>query len=135
MNYKLSKDFALTLDDKDELKGYRQKFHIPKMENGEDMIYFCGNSLGLQPKKTKEYIEQELKDWAHLGVEGHLHAKNPWLPYHEFLSSSYSKIIGSKETEVVAMNTLTVNLHLMLVSFYRPNKKRFNGVSPKISPR
>ena len=125
MNYKLSKDFALTLDDKDELKGYRQKFHIPKMENGEDMIYFCGNSLGLQPKKTKEYIEQELKDWAHLGVEGHLHAKNPWLPYHEFLSSSYSKIIGSKETEVVAMNTLTVNLHLMLVSFYRPNKKRY----------
>ena len=84
----------------------------------------CGNSLGLQPKRTKEFLNQELEDWATFGVEGHFHAKNPWLPYHEFLSESYAKIVGAKNTEVVAMNTLTVNLHLMMVSFYRPTRKR-----------
>ena len=84
----------------------------------------CGNSLGLQPKRTKEFLNQELEDWATYGVEGHSHARNPWLPYHEFLSDSYAKIVGAKSSEVVAMNTLTVNLHLMMVSFYRPNEKR-----------
>ena len=85
----------------------------------------CGNSLGLQPKRTKKFLIQELEDWAAFGVEGHFHARNPWLPYHEFLSDSYAKIVGAKSTEVVAMNTLTVNLHLMMVSFYRPTKKRY----------
>ena len=84
----------------------------------------CGNSLGLQPKRTKEFLNQELDDWATFGVEGHFHAKNPWLPYHEFLTESYAKIVGAKPAEVVAMNTLTVNLHLMMVSFYRPTEKR-----------
>ena len=125
MNYKLSKEFALSLDVGDELRNYKDCFHIPLQKNGEQYIYFCGNSLGLQPKKTKEFINQELEDWADLGVEGHVNAKNPWLPYHEFLSKGFAKIVGAKQTEVVAMNTLTVNLHLMMVSFFRPTPERY----------
>ena len=120
MNYKSTKDFALSLDAEDKLSKYKHQFHIPLQQNGQEYIYFCGNSLGLQPKKTKEFINQEIKDWANLGVEGHLNAKNPWLPYHEFLSESYARLVGAEKHEVVAMNTLTVNLHLMMVSFYRP---------------
>ena len=118
-------DFAKSLDDSDELAQYRSKFYIPKDEKGNDLIYFCGNSLGLQPKSTKSYIEQELKDWADLGVEGHLHAKNPWLPYHEFLTDSMAELVGAKPIEVVTMNTLTANLHFMMVSFYQPTSKRY----------
>ena len=128
MKYKSTKDFALFLDASDNLRKYRKQFHIPKQKNGKEHIYFCGNSLGLQPKKTLNSINQEMNDWANLGVEGHLNAKNPWLPYHEFLSDSYSKIVGSKPTEVVAMNTLTVNLHLMMVSFYRPKSNKYKIV-------
>lgn len=128
MNYKATRDFALSLDRNDSLSKYRNQFHIPLQKNGKEHIYFCGNSLGLQPKKTKEFIDQEINDWATLGVEGHLNAKNPWLPYHESLSQSYAKIVGSKISEVVAMNTLTVNLHLMMVSFYRPTSKRYKIV-------
>ena len=124
MSYKNTEDFALSLDAKDILKNYRNEFHIPLQKNGEEHIYMCGNSLGLQPIRTKEYLNQELEDWATFGVEGHFHAKNPWMPYHEFLSESYAKIVGAKSTEVVAMNTLTVNLHLMMVTFYKPSKKR-----------
>jgi len=124
MNYKDTANFASELDAKDELRGYRNEFHVPLQKNGEEHIYMCGNSLGLQPKRTKEFLNQELDDWATFGVEGHFHAKNPWLPYHEFLSESYAKIVGANSSEVVAMNTLTVNLHLMMVSFYRPTKKR-----------
>ena len=124
MNYKNTADFALSLDAKDELRKYRDKFHIPLQKNGEEHIYMCGNSLGLQPKRTKEFLNQELEDWATFGVEGHFHAKNPWMPYHEFLTESYAKIVGAKPTEVVAMNTLTVNLHLMMVSFYKPTENR-----------
>ena len=124
MNYKNTANFALELDAKDELRSYRNEFHIPLQKNGEEHIYMCGNSLGLQPKRTKEFLNQELDDWATFGVEGHFHAKNPWLPYHEFLAESYAKIVGAKNSEVVAMNTLTVNLHLMMVSFYRPTQKR-----------
>ena len=124
MNYKNTSDFASELDAKDELQHYRNEFHIPLQKNGEEHIYMCGNSLGLQPKRTKEFLNQELEDWATFGVEGHFHAKNPWMPYHEFLTESYAKIVGAKPAEVVAMNTLTVNLHLMLVSFYRPTENR-----------
>jgi kynureninase len=124
MNYKDTANFASELDAKDELRNYRNEFHIPLQKNGEEHIYMCGNSLGLQPKRTKQFLNQELDDWATFGVEGHFHAKNPWLPYHEFLAESYAKIVGAKSTEVVAMNTLTVNLHLMMVSFYRPTQKR-----------
>ena len=124
MTYNNSREFALELDKNDPLLSYQEKFHFPLQENGEKHIYLCGNSLGLQSKNTESFVIQELDDWKKLGVEGHFHARKPWLPYHEFLSESYSKIIGSKESEVVAMNTLSVNLHLMLVSFYRPDTLR-----------
>jgi len=124
MNYKDTANFASELDERDELRSYRNEFHIPLQKNGEPYVYMCGNSLGLQPKRTKQFLNQELEDWATFGVEGHFHAKNPWLPYHEFLAESYAKIVGAKSSEVVAMNTLTVNLHLMMVSFYRPTQKR-----------
>ena len=125
MTYKNTEEFSLQLDENDELKHYRNEFSIPLQKNGEEHVYLCGNSLGLQAKRTKSFINQELEDWATFGVEGHFHAKNPWMPYHEFLTESYSKIVGSKQSEVVAMNTLTVNLHLMMVSFYRPTKNRY----------
>ena len=124
MNYKKTKEFAQILDNDDPLASYQSQFHFPYQRDGNKHIYLCGNSLGLQSKKTSDFVNQELEDWKNLGVEGHFHARNPWLPYHEFLSESYSKIVGAKATEVIAMNTLSVNLHLMLVSFYRPSKKR-----------
>lgn len=124
-NYKLGLDFAKELDQNDPLKSYRNKFHIPKDKDGNPIIYLCGNSLGLQPISTKEYINQELKDWANLGVEGHTEAKNPWLPYHEFLTENMTKLVGAKPIEVVVMNTLTANLHFMMVSFYKPTNKRY----------
>jgi kynureninase len=117
-------EFALNLDRNDPLAKYRTAFHIPKDEQGKDWLYFTGNSLGLQPKSTKSAIEQELNDWANLGVEGHFEAKNPWMPYHEFLTESMAKIMGAKPIEIVVMNTLTTNLHLLMVSFYNPTKKR-----------
>ena len=117
--------YAKELDNVDELKKFRDKFHIPIQKNGEEHIYLCGNSLGLQPKTTKDYIEQELDDWAKYGVEGHFHAKNPWLPYHEFLNATMAKIVGAKPIEVVVMNTLSVNLHLLMATFYRPTKSRY----------
>lgn len=125
MNFKNDLAFAKQLDTNDPLGHYREKFHIPKDENGNDLIYLCGNSLGLQPKQTQSFIQQELDDWAKLGVEGHLAAKNPWLPYHEFLAESSAKLVGAKPLEVVTMNTLTANLHFMMVSFYQPTKTRY----------
>ena len=124
MIFNSSRESALELDNKDPLLSYNDKFHFPVQENGNKHIYLCGNSLGLQAKITESYVKQELDDWKALGVEGHFHAQNPWLPYHEFLSESYSKIVGSKKSEVIAMNTLSVNLHLMMVSFYRPNETK-----------
>jgi len=117
-------DFARRMDETDPLRGFRNKFHIPTQSTGEEVLYFTGNSLGLQPKTTREYIEQELKDWENLGVEGHFHAKNPWMPYHEFLTNSMAKIVGAKPIETVVMNSLTVNLHLLMISFYRPTADR-----------
>ncbi|MFT7497622.1 MAG: kynureninase [Porticoccaceae bacterium] len=118
-------EYAQQQDKEDTLSYLREQFHIPKDKNGNDWLYFTGNSLGLQPKTTKDYINQELKDWASLGVEGHMHAENPWMSYHEFLTQSMAKIVGAKPLEVVVMNTLTTNLHLMMVSFYKPTKKRY----------
>lgn len=123
--YKTGINFALEQDKTDALASYRTKFHIPKHTDGSDILYFCGNSLGLQPKSTKEYLNQELKDWAELGVEGHVHGKNPWLSYHELLTENMANIVGAKPIEVVMMNTLTTNLHLMMVSFYKPSKSRY----------
>lgn len=124
-NYQLGLDYAKQQDQNDQLSKYRQHFHIPRDTNGNDLIYMTGNSLGLQPKSTKSYINQELEDWANLGVEGHLEAKNPWLPYHEFLTESMANVVGAKPIEVVVMNTLTANLHFMMVSFYKPTKTRY----------
>ena len=124
-NYQLGLEYAKQQDQNDQLSKYRQQFHIPKDNNGNNLIYMTGNSLGLQPKSTKSYINQELEDWANLGVEGHLEAKNPWLPYHEFLTESMANVVGAKPIEVVVMNTLTANLHFMMVSFYKPTKTRY----------
>lgn len=125
MQYNSTREFAEKMDLDDPLKGFREKFHIPKTKEGKDVIYFAGNSLGLQPKTVRSYVEQELADWESMGVEGHIHAKHPWLPYHEFLTENTAMLVGALPEEVVNMNSLTVNLHLMLVSFYRPNKSRF----------
>lgn len=124
MTYQNSLEFAEKLDHNDELKQFRNEFHIPQKENGEDKIYLCGNSLGLQAKQTQEYIQKELDDWADLGVDGHTDAEHAWKPYHEFLTAAMAKIVGAKPQEVVVMNTLTTNLHLMMVSFYQPTQKR-----------
>lgn len=124
-SFKNTKEFAIELDSNDPLKHYREKFHIPQKPNGGDVIYFAGNSLGLQPKSVRRYVEQELKDWETMGVEGHMHAKNPWLPYHEFLTNQTARLVGAMPEEVVNMNSLTVNLHLMMVSFYSPTKERY----------
>lgn len=122
--FRLDRAFAQELDARDPLAAFRDKFHIPKMTDGRDHIYMCGNSLGLQPKSVRAFVEQELADWEKLGVEGHVHARNPWLPYHEFLTASMAKVVGGQENEVVVMNSLTVNLHLLMVSFYRPTATR-----------
>ena len=123
--YENNLDFAIKKDKEDPLNKYRNEFLIPTNNKGEDLIYLCGNSLGLQPKKTSDYIQQELIDWAKFGVEGHTDAKHPWLPYHEFLTNSMAKIVGAKPSEVVIMNSLTTNLHLMMVSFYQPSKNKY----------
>jgi kynureninase len=103
---------------------YRDRFHIPKGPDGSDTAYLCGHSLGLQPKSVRAYIEQELKDWEVLGVEGHFRARHPWVRYNELLADKTARLVGAKPIEVVAMNSLTVNLHLMMVSFYRPTDQR-----------
>jgi kynureninase len=124
MNFQDTLSFAQTLDQQDPLCTFRSAFYIPQHE-GKDVIYFTGNSLGLQPKRTAQYVQQELEDWARLGVEGHFHARNPWMPYHEILTNQIASVVGGKTSEVVAMNQLTVNLHLLMVTFYRPTTERF----------
>ncbi|MBX3404799.1 MAG: kynureninase [Phycisphaeraceae bacterium] len=135
--------FALDLDASDPLRAFRGEFHLPlagdlrrtaatahsasplAIADDEPAIYLTGNSLGLQPRSTREALMQELDDWARLGVEGHFHAQHPWYPAHEELRGPISRLIGAKEAEVVAMNSLTVNLHLLMVSFYRPRADRY----------
>jgi kynureninase len=124
MNFENSLAFAQQLDEKDSLHGYRNKFYFPQA-NGKNVLYFTGNSLGLQPKTTQDYVVNELEDWASFGVEGHFHSRNPWLSYHEILTDKTARLVGAKPEEVVVMNQLTVNLHLLLVSFYRPTKQRY----------
>ncbi len=119
-----NKNYAEQMDATDLLRGFRKRFHIPRGANGEEVIYFTGNSLGLMPKRARGYVEQELLDWETLGVEAHVKAKTPWLPYHEFLTAQMAAIIGAKPIETIVMNALTINLHLMLVSFYRPDASR-----------
>lgn len=125
IKFETSFDFAIKMDQNDELKSYRDSFHFPVDSNGNKILYFTGNSLGLQPKTTKEAVEQELDDWANFAVEGHFKAKNPWMPYHELLTNDMAEIVGAKPEEVVIMNSLTANLHFLMISFYNPTKKRF----------
>ncbi len=115
---------AAELDARDPLREYRALFHIPSGPEGRPSIYMCGNSLGLQPKAARVAIEQELDDWARLGVAAHLEGKHPWLPYHEELRATGARVVGAQPHEVVMMNSLTVNLHLLMVSFYRPTAER-----------
>ena len=124
MNVENTLNFAKQLDEQDELKSFREKFYFPQHE-GKNCIYLTGNSLGLQPKNVQAYVQQELNDWANMGVEGHFTSKHPWLSYHELFPSLLSNIVGCNEDEVVVMNQLTVNLHLLLVSFYRPTQQKF----------
>lgn len=126
MNYHFDTTFttAQNLDQQDELAAFKQQFHFPK-HNSKDVIYFCGNSLGLQPKNVETAVLQELNDWKNLAISGFTKAKNPWLIYQEYLKPTLAKIVGAKEDEVTVMNTLTVNLHLLMLSFYKPTKQRF----------
>lgn len=123
MNYQFTLDFARHQDAIDPLKHFRNQFFIPQ-HNGADCVYLTGNSLGLQPKAVRTYLDEELEDWKKYGVEGHFHARRPWMPYHEFFAESLARLTGAKPTEVVAMGSLTNNLHLLMVSFFRPQGKR-----------
>lgn len=124
MQFENTLEFARSLDEKDTLKHFREQFYIPLI-NGKESIYFTGNSLGLQPKTTQDYVLNELEDWANFGVEGHFHARKPWMPYHEIFPKQLANIIGALPEEIVVMNQLTVNLHLLMVSFFRPTKQRY----------
>lgn len=130
-SYQNTRSYAQSCDQEDPLKSYRAQFYLPEDNDGNPLIYMCGNSLGCQPKTVATHIDQELKDWAKLGVEGHFDAQHPWMPYHEFLTQQMATIVGAKPSEVVVMNTLSVNLHLMMVSFYKPTKERFKIVIEK----
>lgn len=123
MNPIFTQQHAAELDNADALSIYRDRFHIPATD-GREQRYFCGNSLGLQPKSVQAALQQELDDWARYGVEGHFHAKHPWMPYHTELRELLAEVVGAEPIEVVAMNSLTVNLHLLMVSFYRPDAGR-----------
>jgi kynureninase len=124
MEFKNSLVFAQQLDAVDPLRKYRDEFHFPRVK-GKDVIYFTGNSLGLQPKRSQKFVDDIMKDWKDLAVEGHFHAEKPWWDYHERLAAPLAKVVGAKTPEVSVMNTLTVNLHMLMVSFYRPTQKRF----------
>jgi kynureninase len=124
MIFKNSREFAQSLDANDELRKYRDEFHFPKV-NGKQVIYFTGNSLGLQPKRTKLYVDEVMSDWANMAVEGHFYSDKPWWDYQERFAVPLSEIVGAKPSEVGVMNTLTVNLHLLMVSFYNPTPKKY----------
>ncbi len=128
MNYENTLAYAQYLDKNDSLRDYRNRFHIPKV-NGKDSYYFTGNSLGLQPKTARTYIEEEMKGWETLGVEGHFaSSKRPWMEYHKFSKDALARIVGAKPIEVVSMNNLSVNLHLLMVSFFKPTKTRYKVI-------
>jgi kynureninase len=128
MDHRLARDFARQQDDQDPLQGYRDRFHLPDFGR-EHAVYFSGHSLGLQPKTARDAVELELADWARYGVEGHFEATHPWYSYHELLTPAMARVVGAKDTEVVCMNSLTTNLHLLFVSFYRPTRGRYKIIS------
>lgn len=125
MEFSAEEDFALRMDADDPLRSFRDRFHLPCGNDGEPLVYFAGNSLGLMPKSARKIVEQELDDWAGLGVDAHMDAETPWYSYHENLREPIARLVGAKPVEVICMNSLTVNLHLMMATFYRPTKSRF----------
>src|SRR6516162_4839076 len=125
MQFSAEEDFAKQLDSEDPLRRFRQKFHLPLGKDGKPLIYFAGNSLGLMPKSARQVVEEELDNWAKLGVDAHHAAGTPWYSYHEALREPVARLVGAKPVEVICMNSLTVNLHLMMATFYRPTKSRF----------
>src|SRR5213592_3430439 len=125
MTFSADENFANQLDAEDPLHQVRDKFHLPLARDGKPLIYLAGNSLGLMPKAARQIVGQELDDWAKLGVDAHLEAKTPWYSYHETLREPTARLIGAKPVELICMNSLTVNLHLMMATFYRPTKSRF----------
>ena len=124
MNFENTREYAVKLDRKDPLRSYRKQFIFPRI-NGEEVIYFTGNSLGLQPKRARKFVDEIMDDWGNLAVEGHFRAEKPWWDYHERFSEKLAPLVGAYPSEVGVMNTLTVNLHLLMVSFYRPSAKRY----------
>src|SRR6185437_8053849 len=124
MDYQNTVAFADSLDEQDPLKDFRSQFLIPQ-HNGKDAIYFCGNSLGLQPVKAQQYINDQFTNWKEMGIEGFFKGDDPWLGYHKKLTPTLAAILGAKDEEITVMNSLTVNLHLLMVSFYKPTNKRF----------
>lgn len=122
--FQATREFALEADAADVLAEFKQQFHFPK-KNGRDVIYFCGNSLGLQPRNVEQAIQTELTSWREEAVGGYFGGRHPWLYYQEYLKPSLARIVGCLETEVTVMNTLTVNLHLLMLSFYRPTPERY----------
>src|SRR3989442_3387457 len=125
MQFSTDENFAKQLDAEDPVRGFRDKFHLPLGKDGKPLIYFAGNSLGLMPKAARQVVDQELDDWAKLGVDAHLEGQTPWYSYHETLREPTARLISAKPVEVICMNSLTVNLHLMMATFYRPTKSRF----------
>jgi len=124
MIYEPTLEFTRALDEVDPLRAFRDRFALPRNAQGKPLAYLCGHSLGLQPLAARELVTEELDDWAKLAVLGHEHARRPWIPYHENLTAGLAYLTGARASEVVAMNSLTVNLHLMLASFYRPADRR-----------
>ncbi|MEH6681895.1 MAG: kynureninase [Sediminicola sp.] len=124
MQFQNTVEFAQKMDSEDALRAYREEFHFPRV-NGKEVIYFTGNSLGLQPKRTQTYIDEVMADWKEMAVEGHFHAEKPWWDYHERLAAPMARVVGARTAEICVMNTLTVNLHLLMVSFYRPTQQRY----------
>src|ERR1041385_2929267 len=129
--FESSIEFAAKMDAADPLAPFRERFHFPETSDENELIYFTGNSLGLMPKTARGYVDEELDEWARLGVAAHLNAKHPWLPYHEFLTEQMARIIGAKPIESVVMNSLTINLHLLMVSFFKPSEGRSKVVIEK----
>ncbi len=124
MDFSADEEFARQCDREDALAGFRDRFHLPVGDDGQPLIYFVGNSLGLMPKATRQIVDQELDDWARLAVDGHFAAATPWYTYHETLREPAARLVGALPNEVVCMNSLTVNLHLLMATFYRPTKAR-----------
>jgi len=125
MTFSAEENFARQLDAEDPLRHFREKFCLPADANGKPLIYFAGNSLGLMPKSARRMVEQELDDWTTLGVDAHLDGQTPWYSYHETVREPAARLVGARPHEVICMNSLTVNIHLMMATFYRPTKSRF----------